>query len=79
MKHALANPAFPENLGDRAPDKISDKARVWIVTRGPDGKLEEKIDPALLARVVDAQAIDTIIDALIEAAAAKDIAKTRVW
>ena len=79
MKHVLVNPAFPDPVGEWAPDSISDKARVWIVTRGPDGKLEEKIDPAFQARVEDAESIDTVIDALIEAAAEQDIAETRVW
>ncbi|HEY7958768.1 MAG TPA: hypothetical protein VID20_01795 [Sphingomicrobium sp.] len=79
MKHLLVNPAFPDLVGKWAPNRISDKARVWIITRGADGKLEEKIDPAFLARVEDAESIDIVIDALIEAAAEQDIAETRSW
>jgi len=73
------NPAFPDIVGEWALQNISDKARVWSVTRGPDGKLEERLDPALLARAGEAAWIDEVIDALIDAAAEQDIAENRVW
>lgn len=73
------NPAFPDIVGECALKSISDKARVWSITRGPGGKLEEKVDPALLERAGEAEWIDEVIDALIDAAAEQDVAETRVW
>ena len=30
-------------------EKIEDSARVWMVTLGPDGKLQEQLDPQFVA------------------------------
>jgi hypothetical protein len=56
-------------------EKIDDKARVWIVMRGPDGGIREELDPRLLS----AQSAEEIADALVAAAGAIEIAQTRVW
>ena len=61
------DPAFPDLVGELAEQEIDDGARVWTVTRGTDGKLEERLDPARLA------------DALTVAEGLRDIAATRVW
>ena len=67
MRHLLMDPAFPDIVGKLAEGEIDDRARVWVLTRGADGKLEERLDPALLA------------DALTLAEGLRDIAATRVW
>ena len=56
-------------------EKIDDKARVWIVMRGPDGGIQEELDPRLLS----AQSAEEIADALVAAAGAVEIAETRIW
>ena len=56
-------------------EKIDDKARVWIVMRGPDGGIQEELDPRLLS----AQSAEEIADALVAAAGAIEIAETRIW
>jgi hypothetical protein len=61
------DPAFPDLVGEWADEQIDDRARVWVVTRGPDGRLEERLDPTLLA------------DALTVAEGLREIAATRVW
>jgi hypothetical protein len=58
---------------------MDDKAKVWTITRGADGRLDERIDLAFLASFDDDQAIDQLVDALITAAAEQDIAETRIW
>jgi hypothetical protein len=47
-------------------ERIDDKARVWIVTRGSDGKLHETLDPDYLALLSRRQL-------------QREIAETRVW
>lgn len=56
-------------------EKIDDRARIWILARGPDGKLHASIDPALLAT----PSADDIADTLIKAAGNFEIAETRLW
>jgi hypothetical protein len=56
-------------------EKIGDKARVWVVTRGPDGKLQQQLDPDLLAAQLPAD----VAGALIGMAAEIEIGATRVW
>jgi hypothetical protein len=58
--------------------KIDPASRVWIVFRGPDGRLHEQIDPAFLENLDPAESED-ISDALIEAAGAIEIAHSRLW
>ena len=67
MKHLLMDPAFPDIVGDWAHEQIDHKARVWTVTRGADGRLEERLDPDLLA------------DALMRAAGEREVAASRLW
>jgi hypothetical protein len=67
VRHLLMDPAFPDLVGKAAEEPIDDGARVWTVTRGPDGKIEERLDPARMA------------DALIVAEGLREVAETRVW
>ena len=61
------HPAFPDIVGEWAAETIDDNARVWIVTRGDDGKLEDRLDP------------DALADSLAVAAGLREVAQTRVW
>ena len=67
MRHLLMDPAFPDLVGEWAEEEIDDRARVWTITRGADGRLEERLDPTLMA------------DALVVAEGLRDIAATRLW
>ena len=58
--------------------KFDPASRVWIVFRGPDGRLREQIDPAFLEALAPAES-EEISDALIEAAGAVEIAHSRLW
>jgi len=55
-------------------EHIDDKARVWVVTLGADGRLEEQLDPALLARLIDARSSEDVTEVL-----ADTVARTRTW
>ena len=79
MKHLLIDPAFPEIVGEWAAEAIHRKARVWMVTRGEDGRLEERLDPSFLAQIDEHRSIDDIVDALLTAAAEQDVAESRIW
>jgi hypothetical protein len=79
VKHLLMHPAFPDIVGEWALEEISDEARVWTVTRGADGKLAEELDLSLLLKLNPNHSAAQIADALVLAAAAADIAETRVW
>jgi len=52
---------------------IRDKARVWNVTRGLDGKPEAELDERLIGT------LDPMAEAIIRAAAKNDIAANRTW
>jgi hypothetical protein len=67
MRHLLMDPAFPDIVGAFAFEAIDDRARVWTVTMGSDGRLADSLDPGLLA------------DAMLIAAAEEEIAATRAW
>jgi hypothetical protein len=73
------HPAFPDIVGQSAAERIDDKARVWTITRGADGRLEERLDPSFLECVEDAECVDDIADAFLTAAALQDVADGRVW
>jgi len=73
------DPAFPDIVGQRAAIEIDDRARVWTVTRGTDGRLEERLDENFLAVVDTAQSAEEIADAVIIAAGRQEIDETRVW
>lgn len=60
-------------------DEIDDRARVWIVTRGSDGRLEERFDPGLLVKLNPGYSAEQIADALVIAAGSFDLAETRLW
>ena len=79
MKHLLMDPAFPDLVGDWAGESLDDKAKVWTLTRGSDGRLEEELDLSLLMKLNPGHSLEQIADALVLAAAAADIAETRVW
>ena len=79
MKHLLMDPAFPDIVGQRAAIEIDDRARVWTVTRGTDGRLEERLNENFLAVVETAQSAEEIADEVIIAAGLQEIAETRVW
>lgn len=55
-------------------DNIDDKARVWTITMGPDGKLQEELDPRCLVPLSD-----DIEDTLVAAAGRTEVAETRIW
>jgi len=60
-------------------EKIDDKARVWILTRGDDGKLHEQLDTQLLTEIGMAESSNEVADMLITAAGEMEIAQTRLW
>jgi len=56
--------------------RIDPAARVWIVYRGPDGRLQHDLDPALLESLGDTEEIS---DAVVQAAGEMDVGETRLW
>ena len=54
-------------------EKIDDRARVWTITRGTDGRLRKELDEGILAT------LDPRADALVIAAGEQEIAETRAW
>jgi hypothetical protein len=73
------DPAFPDLVAEHAAREIDDNAKVWTISWGSDGRLEERLDPSFLASFEEQHAIDQVVDALITAAAEEDIAETRIW
>jgi hypothetical protein len=73
------DPAFPDIVGQHAEAQIDSSARVWIVERGSDGRLAERIDPDFLTLLDGYEEVDEILEALIVAAAEQDVAHTRLW
>ena len=73
------DPAFPDIVGAQEVLDIDDRARVWTVTRGSDGRLEERLDTSFLAILETAQSPEEMADAMIVAAGRREIAETRVW
>jgi protein gp37 len=59
--------------------KIGDKARVWVITRGPDGRLQEALDPQFLTSLDVACSADEIANLFAIAAGRMAIAETRAW
>ena len=55
-------------------EHIDDKARVWVVTLGANGRLEEQLDPELLARLIDSQSSEDVTEVLTDT-----VARTRIW
>jgi hypothetical protein len=65
-------------------EKIDDKARVWILTRGPDGGLEEqldesRLDPQFLSAIGAAATAEEVADVIAIAAGRMELAETRAW
>ena len=59
--------------------KISDKDRVWVVTRGSSGGLQHSVDPQLFAALHPGASAEEIADALVIAAGNAELSETRVW
>jgi hypothetical protein len=55
-------------------ERIDDKARVWTITMGPDGKLTAEVDERVLA-----EPCEQIAEAVIGAAGRTEIAENRLW
>ena len=55
-------------------ERIDNKARVWTVTRGPDGKLYDELGEQWLAALAAGKSEEEIT-----AAATAELAATRVW
>lgn len=53
---------------------IGDRARVWTVTWGSDGKLTAELDPELLARLAEARSDEQVTEVL-----TGEVARTRAW
>lgn len=60
-------------------EKIDGKERVWVIQRGPDGKLTEQLDPQLFAALHPELSEDELADAMVVAAGTAEIAQTRAW
>ena len=65
-------------------EKIDDKARVWILTRGDDGKLKEcidesRLDPQFLSAIGAAATAEEVADVIAVAAGRMELAETRAW
>ena len=54
-------------------EKIDDRARVWTITRGTDGRIREELDERIIAT------LDPLADALVIAAGEQDVADNRAW
>jgi len=55
-------------------EHVDDKDRVWVVTLGADGRVEEQLDPGLLARLADPGSAEDVNEALTD-----NVARTRTW
>jgi hypothetical protein len=73
------DPAFPDIVGTWAEQEVDDRAKIWTLTRGADGKLEDRIDPSFLMYADEVELPDEIVEALIAAAARRDVEDSRVW
>lgn len=65
-------------------EKIDDKARVWILTRGEDGKLQESIDetrldPQFLGAIGAAATAKELANVIAIAAGELEVAEKRAW
>lgn len=60
-------------------DCIDNKARVWVVTRGEDGRLQEEFDPILLGKLNPGHSAEQIADLLVTAAGEMEVAENRLW
>ncbi len=60
-------------------DSIDHKARVWVVTRGEDGRIHEEFDPFLLGRLNPGHSAEEVADVLAIAAGEMEVAGNRLW
>ena len=60
-------------------EKIDNKTRVWVVTRGPDGRLTGEMDRELLSQLEPGLTAEEIDDAVAIAAGKAEVAHTRLW
>ena len=60
-------------------EAIDDRARVWVVTRGSDGRLNETFDPTLLSRLNPGYSAEQVADAIVIAAGERDVRDNRLW
>jgi hypothetical protein len=60
-------------------EKIDDKARVWIVTLGADGKLHPRPDAELVAALCAGLQSPDVADVVAAAAGAAEVSETRLW
>jgi hypothetical protein len=73
------DPAFPDVVGAWAAQEIDDRAKVWTLSRGADGRLEERLDPTFLETLEKAETLEELADAIAAAAARREIEESRVW
>jgi hypothetical protein len=59
--------------------KIDSSARLWVVVRGPDGRLHDELDPSLMKGLSEAHSAEDIAEALVKAAGEIEIGETRLW
>ena len=60
-------------------EAIDHKARPWVVSRCPTGRLSDDFDPDLLARLNPRHSAAEIADALVTAAGEMDVDTSRLW
>ena len=59
--------------------KIDDKAHVWTVRRGRDGRLHEELDSSLLERINAGRAALEAAEAQVIAAGKREVEENRAW
>ena len=59
--------------------KIDSSARIWVVVRGPDGRLQDELDPSLVKGLSEAHSGGDIAQALVKPAGEIELAETRLW
>lgn len=59
--------------------KIDSSARIWVVVRGPDGRLHDELDPSLVKGLHETHTAKDIAEALLKAAGEIEVAETRLW
>jgi hypothetical protein len=60
-------------------EKLNSRDSLWMITRGPDGRLHDELDPRLIARLAAADSPEALTDALVISAGELVIAATRAW
>jgi hypothetical protein len=73
------DPAFPDVVGKWAEQAIDDRAKVWTLARGADGRLEDRLDPTFLETLEKAESVEDLAEAIAASAARREIEATRVW